>query len=265
MQDKSPFQVYPKRSFQMNTEFSGFSQPSWTDSHTRCAGCKYLQTWSIIYPYFNQRMNPFSFHKTEDMHTNKISFIFKVWPKGVWLQLGTKVTPPTVPQKPMHTPGTCSSTLNTTQTTTCLTLPAKPPAPPQPASRKQGRAQAIERGRSSRAPRVTGGHFSGRDEACETDTPPADGQTHVETRRARVDVEVKKGWKEGTRITFPKEGHQMLGHAPNDLAFLSRRRSTPISDETARILCTPPPSRCERWDVYVCVRVYVCMVVRNVP
>lgn len=38
------------------------------------------------------------------------------------------------------------------------------------------------------------------------------------------DVEVKKGWKEGTRITFPKEGHQMLGHAPNDLAFVVKEK-----------------------------------------
>lgn len=38
------------------------------------------------------------------------------------------------------------------------------------------------------------------------------------------DVEVKKGWKEGTRITFPKEGHQMLGHAPNDLAFVIKEK-----------------------------------------
>lgn len=38
------------------------------------------------------------------------------------------------------------------------------------------------------------------------------------------DVEVKKGWKEGTRITFPNEGHQMLGHAPNDLAFVIKEK-----------------------------------------
>lgn len=121
------FKFTPNAHFKWTLSSVGSHNPSWTDSHTRCAGCKYLQTWSIIYPYFNQRMNPFSFHKTEDMHTNKISFIFKVWPKGVWLQLGTKVTPPTVPQKPMHTPGTCSSTLNTTQTTTCLTPSCETP------------------------------------------------------------------------------------------------------------------------------------------
>ncbi|TRY95072.1 hypothetical protein DNTS_004700 [Danionella cerebrum] len=39
-----------------------------------------------------------------------------------------------------------------------------------------------------------------------------------------IDVEVKKGWKEGTRITFPKEGHQMLGHTPNDLAFIVKEK-----------------------------------------
>ncbi len=123
MQDKSPFQVSHKRSFQMNTEFSGFSQPqlNWF-THSQCRS-------SIIYPYFNQGMYPFSFHKTEDMHTNQISFIFKVWPKGVRLQLGTKVTPPTVPQKPTPTPGTCSSTLSTTQTTTCLTPSCETPCP----------------------------------------------------------------------------------------------------------------------------------------
>ncbi|XP_051534220.1 dnaJ homolog subfamily B member 5 [Myxocyprinus asiaticus] len=48
---------------------------------------------------------------------------------------------------------------------------------------------------------------------------------HTLRQEERVfDVEVKKGWKEGTRITFPKEGHQMLGHAPNDLAFIVKEK-----------------------------------------
>ncbi|KAI4897090.1 hypothetical protein NFI96_021406 [Prochilodus magdalenae] len=39
-----------------------------------------------------------------------------------------------------------------------------------------------------------------------------------------LDVEVKKGWKEGTKITFPGEGHQVPGHAPNDLAFVVKEK-----------------------------------------
>uniref|UniRef100_A0AAR2LYC6 J domain-containing protein n=1 Tax=Pygocentrus nattereri TaxID=42514 RepID=A0AAR2LYC6_PYGNA len=39
-----------------------------------------------------------------------------------------------------------------------------------------------------------------------------------------IDVEVKKGWKEGTKITFPGEGHQVPGHAPNDLAFMVKEK-----------------------------------------
>ncbi|KAG9266060.1 hypothetical protein AMEX_G20560 [Astyanax mexicanus] len=38
------------------------------------------------------------------------------------------------------------------------------------------------------------------------------------------DVEVKKGWKEGTKITFPGEGHQVLGHPPSDLAFIVKEK-----------------------------------------
>lgn len=39
-----------------------------------------------------------------------------------------------------------------------------------------------------------------------------------------IDVEVKKGWKEGTKITFPGEGHRVSGHAPSDLAFVVREK-----------------------------------------
>ncbi|XP_030623112.1 dnaJ homolog subfamily B member 5 [Chanos chanos] len=39
-----------------------------------------------------------------------------------------------------------------------------------------------------------------------------------------ITLEVKKGWKEGTRITFPREGHQVPGHAPNDLAFVLKEK-----------------------------------------
>ncbi|XP_026886024.1 dnaJ homolog subfamily B member 5 [Electrophorus electricus] len=38
------------------------------------------------------------------------------------------------------------------------------------------------------------------------------------------DVEVKKGWKEGTKITFSGEGHQVPGHAPSDLAFVVKEK-----------------------------------------
>ncbi len=265
MQDKSPFQVYPNAHFKWTLSSVGSHNPSWTDSHTRCAGCKYLQTWSIIYPYFNQRMNPFSFHKTEDMHTNKISFIFKVWPKGVWLQLGTKVTPPTVPQKPMHTPGTCSSTLKHDSDDDLFNPFLRNPLPHL--SRHHGnkggpKPSSVAKFTSSSCHWRT---FSGRDEACETDTPPADGQHTLRPEERVFDVEVKKGGRRAPGSPSPRRAIRCSATPLTTWPSLSRRRSTPISDETASILCTPPPSRCERWDVYVCVRVYVCMVVRNVP
>lgn len=39
-----------------------------------------------------------------------------------------------------------------------------------------------------------------------------------------IDVEVKKGWKEGTKITFPGEGHGASGHGPNDLTFVVKEK-----------------------------------------
>lgn len=76
------------------------------------------------------------------------------------------------------------------------------------------------------------------------------------------DVEVKKGWKEGTRITFPKEGHQMLGHAPNDLAFvIKEKKHAHFRRDGSHIVYTSTITLRE----VRCVHVYVCMAVRNVP
>uniref|UniRef100_A0A672RNX9 DnaJ homolog subfamily B member 5-like n=1 Tax=Sinocyclocheilus grahami TaxID=75366 RepID=A0A672RNX9_SINGR len=54
--------------------------------------------------------------------------------------------------------------------------------------------------------------------------PKPSGVAEIHELLSVFDVEVKKGWKEGTRITFPKEGHQMLGHTPNDLAFVIKEK-----------------------------------------
>ena len=35
-----------------------------------------------------------------------------------------------------------------------------------------------------------------------------------------LEINVKKGWKEGTKITFPKEGHQGKGKIPADIVFI---------------------------------------------
>ncbi|EDV46158.1 dnaJ protein homolog 1 [Drosophila erecta] len=37
-----------------------------------------------------------------------------------------------------------------------------------------------------------------------------------------LDVEIRPGWKSGTRITFPKEGDQLLNHEPADVVFIIR-------------------------------------------
>ncbi|KAF4076966.1 hypothetical protein AMELA_G00202800 [Ameiurus melas] len=54
-----------------------------------------------------------------------------------------------------------------------------------------------------------------------------------------IDVEVKKGWKEGTKITFPGEGHGASGHGPNDLTFVVKeKKHTHFRREGSNIVYT---------------------------
>lgn len=46
-----------------------------------------------------------------------------------------------------------------------------------------------------------------------------DGKT-VRTEDKILTIEVKRGWKEGTKITFPKEGDQTPNNIPADIVFV---------------------------------------------
>lgn len=41
-------------------------------------------------------------------------------------------------------------------------------------------------------------------------------------------IEIKPGWKAGTKITFPKEGDQMPGTVPADVVFVIRDKAHPL-------------------------------------
>ena len=49
-----------------------------------------------------------------------------------------------------------------------------------------------------------------------------DGTTRREAKILTVDI--KPGWKEGTKITFPEEGDQVLGHTPADIIFTIKQK-----------------------------------------
>uniref|UniRef100_A0A1A8CE32 DnaJ homolog subfamily B member 13 n=1 Tax=Nothobranchius kadleci TaxID=1051664 RepID=A0A1A8CE32_NOTKA len=54
-----------------------------------------------------------------------------------------------------------------------------------------------------------------------------DGQSS-EIQEKILTIEVKRGWKEGTRIIFPKEGDQGLNRVPADIVFTVRQKSHPL-------------------------------------
>jgi DnaJ-class molecular chaperone len=43
-----------------------------------------------------------------------------------------------------------------------------------------------------------------------------------------IEVEVKPGWKEGTRITYPEKGDKHPGHIPADIVFTLKEKKHPI-------------------------------------
>jgi len=53
-----------------------------------------------------------------------------------------------------------------------------------------------------------------------------DGQSLC-TEEKVVSIDVKPGWKAGTRITFPQEGDQMPGRIPADVVFIIRDKPHP--------------------------------------
>ena len=46
------------------------------------------------------------------------------------------------------------------------------------------------------------------------------GSNSIHSEPKILEVNVKKGWKEGTKITFPKEGNQSLNKTPADIVFV---------------------------------------------
>ena len=43
-----------------------------------------------------------------------------------------------------------------------------------------------------------------------------------------LEVEIKKGWKEGTKITFPKEGDETPTNIPADVVFVLKDKPHPV-------------------------------------
>lgn len=67
---------------------------------------------------------------------------------------------------------------------------------------------------------------------------PTDKNTLQPEERV-IDVEVKKGWKEGTKITFPGEGPGVSGHGPADLTFVVKeKKHTHFKREGSNIVYT---------------------------
>ncbi|XP_016403490.1 dnaJ homolog subfamily B member 1-like, partial [Sinocyclocheilus rhinocerous] len=54
-----------------------------------------------------------------------------------------------------------------------------------------------------------------------------DGRT-ARTEDKILTVEVKKGWKEGTKITFPKEGDETPANIPADVVFVVKDKPHPV-------------------------------------
>ena len=56
-----------------------------------------------------------------------------------------------------------------------------------------------------------------------------------------LEINVKKGWKEGTKITFPKEGDQRVGISPADVVFTLKDKEHPVFKSC--LLYTSPSPR----------------------
>ena len=54
-----------------------------------------------------------------------------------------------------------------------------------------------------------------------------DGRT-TRTEDKVLDINVKPGWKEGTKITFPKEGDQLPNTIPADIVFTLKNKPHPV-------------------------------------
>lgn len=54
-----------------------------------------------------------------------------------------------------------------------------------------------------------------------------DGRT-TRSEEKILEVQIKKGWKEGTKITFPKEGDETPTNVPSDIVFVVKDKPHPV-------------------------------------
>eukprot|EP00794_Sanderia_malayensis_P000182 gene182-795_t len=73
-----------------------------------------------------------------------------------------------------------------------------------------------------------------------------DGRTTSDEQKI-LEINVKKGWKEGTKITFPKEGHQSPNKVPADIVFVLKDKKHPLftRDKNNNLLHTAKISLCK--------------------
>ena len=55
----------------------------------------------------------------------------------------------------------------------------------------------------------------------------SDGRS-VRSEEKVLSIEVKPGWKEGTKVTFPREGDQRVGTIPADVVFVIKDKKHPL-------------------------------------
>ncbi|KAK0136669.1 DnaJ subfamily B member 1 [Merluccius polli] len=71
-----------------------------------------------------------------------------------------------------------------------------------------------------------------------------------------LEVEIKKGWKEGTKITFPKEGDETPTNIPADVVFVLKDKTHPVYRRDGADIIYPAK---------VCLRDALCGCTVSVP
>lgn len=81
-----------------------------------------------------------------------------------------------------------------------------------------------------------------------------DGRT-TRSEDKMISIEVKPGWKEGTKVTFPKEGDQTPNNIPADVVFVIKDKAHPLfkrdgSDIKYKARIGLREVRMKFWDLY---------------
>ena len=73
-----------------------------------------------------------------------------------------------------------------------------------------------------------------------------DGQSYGCEQKI-LTIDIKKGWKEGTKITFPKEGDQLKGRIPADIVFVLKDKPHPYysRDKFNNLIFKPKITLCD--------------------